>query len=71
VAGTTPWPAYVFGSIRNILRPDIASTSTVLLLVTLAALAAVGYVLRRGGASGEDAAAIIMGAEAAPGAPGK
>jgi putrescine transport system permease protein len=71
VAGTTPWPAYVFGSIRNILRPDIASTSTVLLLVTLAALAAVGYVLRRGGASGEDAAAIILGAEAAPGASGK
>jgi ABC-type spermidine/putrescine transport system permease subunit II len=61
VAGTTPWPAYVFGSIRNILRPDIASTSTVLLLVTLAALAAVGYVLRRSGDSAEHVAKTLTG----------
>jgi putrescine transport system permease protein len=61
VAGTTPWPAYVFGSIRNILRPDIASTSTVLLLVTLAALAAVGYVLRRSGDSAENVAKTLTG----------
>lgn len=62
VPGTSPWPAYVFGSIRNILRPDIASTSTVLLLLTLAALAAVGYVLRRGGDTTEDVAKTIAGA---------
>jgi putrescine transport system permease protein len=62
VAGTSPWPAYVFGSIRNILRPDIASTSTVLLLVTLAALAAVGFVLRRGGESTEHVAKTLTGA---------
>jgi ABC-type spermidine/putrescine transport system permease subunit II len=62
VAGVTPWPAYVFGSIRNILRPDIASTSSVLLLLTLAALVAVGYVLRRGGDTTEDVAKTLTGA---------
>jgi ABC-type spermidine/putrescine transport system permease subunit II len=61
VAGTTPWPAYVFGSIRNILRPDIASTSTVLLLVTLAALAVVGVILRRSGDSAENVAKTLPG----------
>jgi ABC-type spermidine/putrescine transport system permease subunit II len=61
VAGTTPWPAYVFGSIRNILRPDIASTSTVLLLVTLAALAVVGVILRRSGDSAENVAKTLTG----------
>jgi putrescine transport system permease protein len=61
VAGTTPWPAYVFGSIRNVQRPEIASTSTVLLLLTLTALAAVGIVLKRGGESTEDVAKTIAG----------
>jgi ABC-type spermidine/putrescine transport system permease subunit II len=61
VAGTTPWPAYVFGSIRNVQRPEIASTSTVLLLLTLTALATVGLVLRRGGESTEDVAKTIAG----------
>jgi ABC-type spermidine/putrescine transport system permease subunit II len=61
VAGTTPWPAYVFGSIRNVQRPEIASTSTVLLLLTLTALAVVGIVLKRGGESTEDVAKTIAG----------
>ena len=61
VPGTSPWPAYVFGSIRNILRPDIASTSTVLLLLTLAALVSVGAVLRRGGDSTEEVAKTLTG----------
>ena len=61
VPGTSPWPAYVFGSIRNIQRPEIASTSTVLLLITLAALAAVGIVLKRGGESSEEVAKTIVG----------
>lgn len=61
VAGTTPWPAYVFGSIRNVQRPEIASTSTVLLLLTLTALAVVGIVLKRGGDSTEEVAKTIAG----------
>jgi hypothetical protein len=45
--------------------------STLVLLLTLFALALVAIVLRRGGTSGEEAAAMIVGAEAAPGALGK
>ena len=67
----SPWPVYVFSAVRAVLRPEIAAMSTLVLLLTLFALALVAIVLRRGGASGEEAAAMIVGAEAAPGAPGK
>ncbi|WP_125773843.1 ABC transporter permease [Antribacter gilvus] len=47
VPGSTPWPVYVLGSLRTGLRPEVAAVSTVLLALTLAALAGVGWVLRR------------------------
>jgi ABC-type spermidine/putrescine transport system permease subunit II len=56
VAGASPWPVYVFSAVRNVLRPEIASVSTLLLMVTLIAIASVALVLRRGGQSGEDVA---------------
>jgi putrescine transport system permease protein len=70
-ADASPWPVYVFSSLRSILRPPIAAMSTLVLLLTLFALALVAVVLRRSGASDEQAFAMIVGAEAAPGAPGK
>jgi ABC-type spermidine/putrescine transport system permease subunit II len=71
-ANASPWPVYVFSSLRAIMRPEIAAMSTLVLLLTLFALALVAVVLRRGGASGEEAAAMLAGVEAAPrtGVPG-
>jgi ABC-type spermidine/putrescine transport system permease subunit II len=66
-ANASPWPVYVFSSLRSILRPEIAAMSTLVLLLTLFALTLVAMVLRRGGTSGEEAAAMIAGAEVAPG----
>jgi putrescine transport system permease protein len=63
-ADASPWPVYVFSSLRSVLRPSIAAMSTLVLLLTLFALALVAIVLRRGGASGEEAAAMIAGMEA-------
>jgi ABC-type spermidine/putrescine transport system permease subunit II len=60
-AGSTPWPVVVFSAVRSLLRPEFASMSTVLLLVTLAALGLVAVVLRRGGQSGEEVAKTIAG----------
>jgi putrescine transport system permease protein len=53
VAGASPWPVYVFSAVRNALRPQVASVSTLLLLLTLFAIACVALVLRRTGESGE------------------
>ena len=61
---TSTWPVYVLSSLRSVLRPSIAAMSTLVLLLTLFALALVAIVLRRGGASGEEAAAMIAGMEA-------
>ncbi len=47
VAGSTPWPVYVFASLRSTLRPEIAAMSTLMLLLTLVALALVAIVLSR------------------------
>jgi putrescine transport system permease protein len=66
-ANASPWPVYVFSSLRSILRPEIAAMSTLVLILTLVALGLVAIVLRRSGASGEEAAAMIAGVEAAPG----
>lgn len=52
--GYTPWPVYIFSSVRVALRPEVAAMSTVMLVLTLAALALVGYVLRKAGASATD-----------------
>lgn len=59
VAGTTPWPVYVFSAVHTGLRPEIAAMSTLLLLLTLAALAAVVVVLRRGG-TGEEGGTVQL-----------
>jgi putrescine transport system permease protein len=56
VAGASPWPVYVFSAVRNALRPEVASVSTLLLLLTLFAIVCVALVLRRTGQSGEEVA---------------
>jgi ABC-type spermidine/putrescine transport system permease subunit II len=61
VAGASPWPVYVFSAVRNVLRPEIASVSTLLLMLTLIAIATVALVLRRAGQSGEDVAKTMTG----------
>ncbi|GAA4479627.1 ABC transporter permease [Enteractinococcus fodinae] len=49
--GYTPWPVYIFSSVRVALRPEVAAMSTAMLVLTLLALALVGYVLRKTGGS--------------------
>jgi putrescine transport system permease protein len=61
VAGSSPWPVYVFSAVRNALRPEVASVSTLLLFLTLFAIACVALALRRGGQSGEDVAKTMTG----------
>ncbi|TQO19781.1 spermidine/putrescine transport system permease protein/putrescine transport system permease protein [Rhodoglobus vestalii] len=61
VSGTTPWPVYVLSAVRSGLRPEIASVSTIMLLLTLGALALVAYVLRRAGDSPTDIAKTVGG----------
>ena len=60
-AGASPWPVVVFSSLRSVLRPEIASVSTLLLLLTLFAIACVALVLRRGGQSSEEVAKTMTG----------
>ncbi|MDI2097856.1 ABC transporter permease [Ruicaihuangia caeni] len=61
VSGTTPWPVYVLSALRSGLRPEIASVSTVMLVLTLAALALVAVVLRRSGDSATQIARTMTG----------
>lgn len=61
VSGATPWPVYVLSAVRSGLRPEIASVSTIMLLLTLGSLALVGYVLRRAGDSATDIARTMGG----------
>ena len=56
VAGASPWPVYVFSAVRNALRPEVASVSTLLLTLTLIAITSVALVLRRSGQSSKDVA---------------
>ena len=62
VAGSTPWPVYVFSAVRSVLRPEIAAVSTVMLFVTLLAVGLVAVVLRRGGSNSRDVAKTLAGA---------
>lgn len=62
VAGSTPWPVYVFSAVRSVLRPEIAAVSTVMLFVTLLAVGLVALVLRRGGSTSRDVAKTLAGA---------
>lgn len=59
VAGSSPWPVYVFSAVRNVLRPELASVSTLLLLLTLFAIACVAIVLRKNGRPGEGVTTTI------------
>lgn len=61
VSGSTPWPVYVLSSLRSGLRPEIAAVSTVMLVLTLGALALVAVVLRRSGDSATDIARTMGG----------
>lgn len=61
VSGTTPWPVYVLSALRSGLRPEIAAVSTIMLLITLIALAVVGIVLKRAGDSSADIARTMAG----------
>ncbi len=60
-AEASPWAVYVLSAVRSILRPELASMSTILLLLTLFALGLVVLVLRRSGQSGEEVAATLTG----------
>lgn len=61
VSGSTPWPVYVLSAVRSGLRPEIASVSTLMLLITLVALAIVAWVLKRSGDSATDIARTMAG----------
>jgi putrescine transport system permease protein len=62
VQGVTPWPVYVFGSVKSSLRPEIAAVSTLMFLLTLVAIGSVALVLRRGGDSSSDITRTMTGA---------
>lgn len=62
VQGVTPWPVYVFASVKATLRPEIAAVSTLMFLLTLFAIGMVALVLRRGGDSSSDIAKTMTGA---------
>ncbi len=61
VSGSTPWPVLVLSSLRSGLRPEIAAMSTIMLILTLFALALVAVVLRRSGDSAADIARTMGG----------
>ncbi|WP_394278334.1 ABC transporter permease [Microbacterium sp.] len=61
VSGSTPWPVYVLSAVRSGLRPEIAAVSTVMLVLTLIALAVVALVLKRAGDSATDIARTMTG----------
>jgi ABC-type spermidine/putrescine transport system permease subunit II len=61
VSGSTPWPVYVLSALRSGLRPEIAAVSTIMLVLTLAALAVVAWVLKRAGDSATDIARTMAG----------
>jgi putrescine transport system permease protein len=61
VSGSTPWPVYVLSAVRSGLRPEIAAVSTIMLLLTLIALALVALVLKRAGDSATEIARTMTG----------
>ncbi|MBB6390946.1 ABC-type spermidine/putrescine transport system permease subunit II [Microbacterium thalassium] len=61
VSGTTPWPVYVLSAVRSGMRPEIAAVSTIMLVLTLIALAVVALVLKRAGDSATDIARTMAG----------
>jgi ABC-type spermidine/putrescine transport system permease subunit II len=59
--GTSTFPVYVFGLRRSVIRPEIGAMSSVLLALTLFALALVALVLRRSGDDSSKIAATFTG----------
>jgi len=59
--GVGPWPVYVWGSLRQVLRPEIAAMSTMMMLLTLFALVVTALVLRRSGESSTAIATTVAG----------
>jgi ABC-type spermidine/putrescine transport system permease subunit II len=59
--GSTPWPVYIFSSLKVGLRPEVAAVSTLMLLLTLVALGVVAFVLRRTGSDSREMAATLAG----------
>ncbi|CAN5123559.1 ABC transporter permease [soil metagenome] len=62
VAGSTPWPVYIFASLKASLRPEIAAMSTLMLVLTLIVLAVAALILRRDPAGSGGGAAGLTGA---------
>jgi len=60
-AGNTTFPNYVFGLSGGVIRPEVAAMSTVFIGITLASIAIVALVLRRGGQSGTEIATTFTG----------
>lgn len=58
--GVSPWPVYVWGSLKEVMRPEIAAMSTLMMVLTLFALVVTALVLRRSGES-STAIATTMG----------
>lgn len=61
VSGTTSWPVYVFSALKAGLRPEVAAVSTVMLLLTLAALGLIAVVLKRSGDNSSQIARTMTG----------
>lgn len=59
--GYTPWPVYIFAAVRVALRPEVAAISTVMFVLTLLALAFVGFVLRRAGSNSTEIIKTMAG----------
>jgi spermidine/putrescine transport system permease protein len=59
--GSTPWPVYIFSSLKVGLRPEVAAVSTLMLVLTLFALGVVAFVLRRTGSDSREVAATLAG----------
>lgn len=59
--GSTPWPVYIFASLKTGLRPHVAAVSALMLILTLVALASVAFVLRRMGESSTNIANTFAG----------
>ncbi|MGE3326013.1 MAG: ABC transporter permease [Acidimicrobiia bacterium] len=60
-AGRTPFPAYIFSSVRSVIKPDLGAAAALMLGFTLLSLFLVAMVLRRGGDSAEKVAATLTG----------
>jgi len=60
-AGSTTFPNYVFGLSGGIIRPEVASMSTVFIGITLVSIVLVALLLRKQGESGAEIATTFTG----------